>query len=103
MGRGPCPRSGSAPRRRREHRLERRRFSETRFGRSLYKRRGKAVEPFFGRFKGLFGLDEHVWHAGLGNTRTQMLAALVLYQILLVYNRIKGHDEAEVKWILDLL
>lgn len=87
----------------RAHRAEQRRFYESAFGRSLYKRRGKTVEPFFGRFKELFGLTEHVWHAGLGNNRTQVLAALVLYRILLVYNRIKGHDDAEVKWILDLL
>jgi hypothetical protein len=88
---------------RRAHREERRRFVEGRFGRSLYRRRGKTVEPFFGRFKRLFGLEEHVWHAGLGNNRTQMLAALVLYQLLLVYSRIKGQGNAEVKWILDLL
>ena len=88
---------------RRGHREERRRFYGTRLGRSLYRRRGQTVEPFFGRFKGLFGLEEHVRHAGLGNNRTQVLAALVLYQILLVYNRIKGHGDAEVKWILDLL
>jgi Transposase DDE domain len=87
----------------RAHRAERRRFYEGRLGRSLYKRRGKTVEPFFGRLKGLFGLTEHVWHSGLGNNRTQVMAALVLYQILLAYNRIKGHDNAEVKWILDLL
>jgi hypothetical protein len=36
-------------------------------------------------------------------TWSRVLGALVLYQILLVYNRIKGHDDAEVKWILDLL
>lgn len=87
----------------RANRAERRQFYESRFGRSLYKRRGKTVEPFFGRFKELFGLTEHVWHLGLGNTRTQVLAALVLYQILLAYNRIRGHHDAEVKWILDLL
>jgi hypothetical protein len=90
-------------RRRREHREERRRFYQGKFGRALYKRRGKTVEPFFGHLKELFGLKEHVWHAGLGNNRTQVLAALVLYQILLVYNRIKGDGTAEVKWILDLL
>jgi hypothetical protein len=88
---------------RREHRAERRRFYETEFGRSLDRRRGRTVEPFFGRFKELFGLGEHVRHAGLGNNRTQVLAALVLYQILLVYNRIKGAGNAEVKWILDRL
>lgn len=87
----------------RAHRAERRRFYESGFGRSLYRRRGKTVEPFFGHFKELFGLGERVWHTGLGNNRTQVLAALVLYQILLVYNRIKGRRDAEVKWILDLL
>ena len=69
----------------------------------MYKRRGKTVEPFFGRFKALFGLEEHVWHPGLDNNRTQSLAALLLYQLLLVYNRVKGEGNAEVKWILDLL
>jgi hypothetical protein len=88
---------------RREHREARRRFYASRFGRSLYKRRGKTVEPFFGRFKALFGLEEHVWHTGLDNNRTQSLAALLLYQLLLVYNRVKGEGNAEVKWILDLL
>jgi hypothetical protein len=88
---------------RREHRAERLRFYRTRFGRSLYRRRGRTVEPFFGHIKEVFGLEDHVWHAGLGNNRTQVLAALVLYQLLLVYNRIKGHAGAEVKWILDQL
>jgi len=90
-------------RRRREHRVERLRFYRTKFGRSLYRRRGRTVEPFFGHVKEVFELTEHVWHAGLENTRTQVLAALVLYQFLLVYNRIKGPGNAEVKWILDLL
>ena len=71
--------------------------------RRLYQRRGKTVEPFFGRFKALFGLEEHVWHPGVDNNRTQSLAALLLYQVLLVYNRVKGEGNAEVKWILDLL
>ncbi|WP_145270343.1 hypothetical protein [Tautonia plasticadhaerens] len=66
-------------------------------------RRGKTVEPFSGRFPALFVLDEHVWHAGLGNNFTQVLAALLLYQILPTYDRIKGHDDAGVNWILDLL
>ena len=74
-----------------------------RFGRRLSKRRGQTVEPFFGRFKALFGLEEHVWHTGLDNNRTQSLAAYLLYQLLLVYNRVKGEGNAEVKWILDLL
>jgi hypothetical protein len=54
---------------RREHRAERRWFDETKFGRPLYPRRGRTVEPFFGRFKEVFELvDERLWHAGLGNT-----------------------------------
>ena len=51
----------------------------------------------------MFGLEERVWHTGLDNNRTQVLGALLLYQLLLVYNRIKGGGNAEVKWILDLL
>lgn len=90
-------------RRLRERRSERRRFHEGRFGRSLYRRRGRTVEPFFGRLKDLFGLREHAWHEGLGNNRTQWLAALALYQILLAYNRVTGRRDAQVKWILDLL
>jgi hypothetical protein len=83
-GRKRAGRETHRRRRRREHRAQRRQFYGTKFGRRLYKRRGKTVEPFFGHFKELFDLDEHVWHAGLGNNRTQVLAALVLYQILLV-------------------
>ena len=85
------------------HRRERRRFYATAYGRSLYRRRCRTVETFFGRVKDLLGLGEHAWHHGLGNNRTMALAALVLYQILLVCNRIEGRDDAEVKWRLDLL
>ena len=61
------------------------------------------MEPSFGHIKVLFGLDEHARHAGLANNRTHVLAALVLDQILLAYNRIRRHDGADVKWILDQL
>jgi hypothetical protein len=104
---GPGPRVAHRESRRRAarraHREQRRRFSEGAFGRSLYRRRGKTVEPFFGHFKEVFGLGDHVWHSGLANNRTMVVAALLLYQILLVYNRIKGRGNGEVKWILDLL
>lgn len=90
-------------RERRERREERRRFVESRWGRRLYKRRGKTVEPFFGRFKELFGFQEHVWHQGWANNQTLLLGSLLLYQLLLAYNRIRGHNNAEVKWILDAL
>ncbi|HEU5118896.1 MAG TPA: transposase [Isosphaeraceae bacterium] len=88
---------------RRARRVKRRQFYERRFGKALYKRRSKTVEPFFARFKELFDLRDHVRHTGLENNRTQILALLVLYQILLDMNRIKGQNNAEVKWILDLL
>lgn len=90
-------------RRLREHRGERRQFYETSFGRSLYKRRGKTVEPFFGHFKEVFGLTGHCVHSGVENNRTYTLAALLLYQMLLVYNRIRRQANAEVKEILDLI
>lgn len=81
----------------------RRRFYESRGGRALYRRRGQTVEPFFEWFKSLFGLDQAVWHRGLDNNRTQILAALLAYQILLRYNRIRGRDDGQIRWILDAL
>jgi hypothetical protein len=51
-----------------------------------------------GRIKRLFGRDEHVPPAVLGNNRTRPLAC----QVLLVENWIEGRVAAEVERILDL-
>ena len=61
------------------------------------------MEPFHEWFKSLFELDQRVWHRGLDNNRTQLLAALFAYQVLLRYNHRHGGHNGQVKWILDVL
>ncbi len=99
-------RGAKAPPPRDEHhrrRLERRKFLKSRKGRRLYARRGQTVEPFNDWFKGLFELDHHVWHRGLDNNRTQLLAAVFAYQLLVRYNHRRGNENGQVKWIMDRL
>lgn len=84
-------------------RLKRRQFYRSRRGKSLYRRRVKTVEPFHEWFKSLFELDERVWHRGLENNQTQMLAALFAYQLLVRYNHRRGRENDQVRWILDML
>jgi hypothetical protein len=99
-------RKASPPPPRDEHhrrRLQRRKFLKGRTGKRLYARRGQTIEPFNEWFKGLFELDHKVWHRGLDNNRTQMLAALFAYQLLVRYNYRQGNKNGQVKWIMDCL
>src|SRR5262249_13065559 len=75
-----------ADRQARDRRLRRQTFYQSPKGRSLYARRGTSVEPFNDWFKRLFGLNQTVWHRGLANNQTQVLAAIFSYQLLLRYN-----------------
>lgn len=84
-------------------RLARKKFLKSPRGRKLYARRGLTVEPFNDWFKNLFELDHKVWHRGLDNNRTQFLAALFAYQLLVRYNHRQGRQNGQVKWILDSL
>lgn len=97
-GQPPVPRDESHRRR-----LARRKFFKSRRGKRLYARRGQTVEPFNDWFKGLFELDHRVWHRGLDNNRTQMLAALFAYQLLVRYNHRRGHKNGQVRWLMDRL
>ena len=92
----PKPRDESHRRR-----LARREFLKSRKGKRLYARRGQTVEPFNDWFKGLFELDHRVWHRGLDNNRTQILAAIFAYQLLVRYNHRRGHENGQVKWLVD--
>lgn len=99
-------RGTSLPQPRDEHhrrRLQRRKFLKSRKGKRLYARRGQTVEPFNDWFKGLFELDQKVWHRGLDNNRTQMLGAIFAYQLLVRYNYRRGNKNGQVKWIMDCL
>lgn len=107
--RGRPPRTHNGPSRaavrapvdpRRRRRLK---FCQSKAGRRLLARRSQSVEPFNEWFKSLFELDDRVWHRGLGNNRTQVLAAIFGYQLLVRFNRRRGHENGQVKWILDSL
>ncbi len=87
----------------RQRRRQRRKFLQSARGRRLYARRKKTVEPFNSWFKSLFELEQHVWHRGLDNNRTQLLAATFCYQLLVRYNYATGNKNGQVRWIIDAL
>jgi DDE family transposase len=87
----------------RELRHQRRKFLKSRKGRRIYSRRKKTVEPFNQWFKSLFELDARVWHRGLDNNRTQILAGIFIYQLLVRYNHRQGNKNGQVRCLLDKL
>jgi hypothetical protein len=87
----------------RELRHQRRRFLLSARGRRIYARRKKSVEPFNQWFKSLFELDQRVWHRGLDNNRTQLLAAVFTYQLLVRCNHQQNRKNGRIRWILDAL
>ncbi len=98
----PCAADASRAKSR-QRRLQRRTFLHSARGRRLYARRSKTVEPFNQWFKSLFELEQHVWHRGLDNNRTQITAAIFCYQLLVRYNHRIGKNNGQVRWILDTL
>lgn len=88
---------------RKRHREKRRKFLESVRGQRLYARRSKTVEPINEWLKSLFDLHDKVWHYGLENNRTQILAAIFVYQILLRINHELNRNNGKVKWIIDQL
>ncbi len=84
-------------------RQQRREFFQSPRGKRLYARRGCTIEPFNEWFKSLFDLHQRVWHRHLDNNRTQILAALFAYQVLLRYNRRTGRHNGQLQWILESL
>ena len=89
--------------RQREHREKRGEYLKTPKGRRLYARRTVSVEPFNEWFKSLFEVNDRVWHRGLDNNRTQLLAAVFVYQLLLRYNRRRRRQNGQIRWILDTM
>lgn len=81
----------------RRSRLRQRRF------RRLYARRGKTIEPFNDHFKRLFDVHDRVWHRGLDNNRTQLLAGVFCYQLLVRLNLLHGKHHRRIKTLLDRL
>lgn len=95
---GTGQKTGPAQRRRQR----RRRFLASRRGRRIYRQRSRTVEPFHEWLSRAFEL-ERVWHRGLDNNRTQLLAAVFAYQVLLRYNHKQGNHNGQIKAILDSL
>lgn len=87
----------------RRRRAQRKQFLQSPRGRRLYARRKKTVEPFNQWFKSLFELDRHVWHRGLLNNRTQILAAIFAYQLLVRHNHRRGQKNGRIRWFIDAL
>lgn len=84
-------------------RRERRIAFYRRRGRRLYARRTRTVEPFNQWLKNLFDLHDHAWHRGLDNNRTQLLAAIFAYQLLVRFNHRRHRKNGQIQWILDTL
>jgi hypothetical protein len=87
--------------RRRQHRQARDRFFRSTRGRRLYRQRFKTIEPFNQWFKHLFDLEQRVWHRGLNNNRTMLLAAILCCQTCQRYNAHLRHRDGQIQWILD--
>lgn len=87
----------------RSRRPQRFEFFKRPFAQNLIKRRGMKVEPFNDWLKTRFDLHDQVWHRGLDNNRTQLLAAIFAYQVLLTFNHLCGNDNGQIQWIIDTL
>jgi hypothetical protein len=51
----------------------------------------------------VFELDQHVWHRGLDNNRTELVAASFVYQLLVPYDHRRGQKKGQICRILDKL
>jgi hypothetical protein len=87
----------------RKRRSECKAFFSSRSVRALYGRRSLTIEPFNSWFKQLFEVARNVWHRGLFNNRTQLLAAMFVYQSLVCHNHSLGNSNARLKCNLDTL
>jgi len=51
----------------------------------------------------LFEWEDRVWHRGLENNQTQLLAALFAYGLLVFYNHRRGNENGQIRWIINTL
>jgi hypothetical protein len=98
----PCA-ADAARRLSRQRRAQRKKYLQSPSGRRIYARRKKTAEPFNQWFKSLFELEHKVWHRGLANNQTQILAAILAYQLLVRINHRRKHNNGQIRWILDRL
>ena len=98
----PC-KADKARAKSRQRRAARKKYLESPRGRAIYKRRSKTVEPFNSWLKSQFDLNHRAWHRGLDNNRTQILAAIFGYQLLVRFNHKQGRKNGQIRWILEAL
>jgi hypothetical protein len=87
----------------RARRAQRKKYLQSPKGRRIYRRRSKTVEPFNSWFKSLYEVDQRVWHRGLENNQTQLLAGVFVYQLLVRHNHRRGRPHGKLKPLLDTL
>jgi hypothetical protein len=97
----PCTTSSQL--RSRELRQERKCYLKSSAGQGTYKRRSRTVEPFNNWLKSLFELGTRVWHRGLANNQTQILAAIFVYQLLVRYNHRCGNRNGRIRWLIETI
>lgn len=68
----------------------------------IYSRRSTSIEPLFGYVKGLFDLQELHNH-GLYKSGAEILAAMVAYDLIVLYNHSEELAPSAVKPFLNVL
>jgi hypothetical protein len=96
-------RQGGGREKQRQDRRRRNAYFQSKAVQRLYRRRKQTVEPFNSHLKKLFDLHDHVWHRGLDNNRTMILAAIFLYQLLIRCAFQHGQRNQQLQWLLDAL
>lgn len=87
----------------RQRRAQRHKYFQRPEAKRKYRLRALSVEPFNEWFKSAFEFSQTVWHRGLNNNRTQILAAIFAYQVMLRYNQKRGQSNGKIRPILDAL
>lgn len=106
VARGRPPRGARRPHVTNPERRARQARMRTRQARRIFRRRSATVEPFHEWFKAAFELHRNVWHRGLDNNRTQLLAAICAYQLLVLHlnrRRPRTRQNGRIQMLLDTL
>ncbi len=68
-------------------------FYESELGQLVYSWRSKSVEPLFEQIKDVFGID-HLPIRGSRGAESIVLLSVLLYQLMVYYNRLTGREES---------
>ncbi len=82
-----------------EDRLELVFFYESELGQLVYSWRGKSVEPMIEQVKDVFGIDP-LSVRGFERAESIVLLSVLLYQLMVYYNRLAGRPSRALKHML---